>query len=68
MVKNIYNQKKLTITLKLQMNYLKMVTHINVIVQVQKLKIKKKEQDKKKFLIFMTESGEIRRKQMHQKI
>ena len=40
----------------------------NVIAQVKKLKIKKKEQDKKKFLKYMIENGEIKKKLMLQKI
>ena len=68
MEKNIYNPKKLKIILKLQMNYLKMVLHINVIVRVKKLKNKRKELDKKKFLISTIENGEIRKKPMLQKI
>ena len=34
----------------------------------EEIEEQKKEQDKKKFLIFMTESGEIKTKQMHPKI
>ena len=49
-------------------NYLKMVLHINVIVRVKKLKNKRKELDKKKFLISTIENGEIRKKPMLQKI
>ena len=50
------------------MNFLKMVMHTNVIVQAKKLRNKKKEQDKKKFLIFMIENGEIKKNLMLQKI
>ena len=42
--------------------------HINVNVKAKKLRNKKKEQDKKKFLIFMIENGEIKKNQMLQKI
>ena len=41
------------------MNYSKMVMHINVTVQLKKLKSKKKELDKKNFHIFTIENGEI---------
>ena len=50
------------------MSYLKMVMHINVIAQVKKQKNKKKDQDKKKFPIFMIENGGIKVKMMHPKI
>ena len=46
------------------MNYLKMEMLINAIAQVMKLKNKKKEQDKKNFLIFIIENGEIVQKLM----
>ena len=49
------------------MNYLKMDMHINVIVQVKKLKSKKKGLNKKKFLIFIIENGEIKINPMLQK-
>ena len=42
--------------------------HINAIVKVRKLKNKKKEQNKKKFLIFIIESGETKKKVMLPKI
>ena len=50
------------------MNYLKTVMHISVIAQAKKQKNKKKEQGKKKFLTFMIENGEIKKKLMLQKI
>ena len=56
------------IILKLLTNYYKMVMHTNVIVQMKKLKNKKKEQSKKKFLTFMIENGEIEVNPMLQKI
>ena len=42
--------------------------HTNAIVQMKKLKNKKKEQSKKKFLTFMIENGEIKVNPMLQKI
>ena len=50
------------------MNYLKEVVLINAIVQVKKLKIKKKELDKKNFRIFIIENGEIFLRKMLQQI
>ena len=50
------------------MNYLKMEMLINVIVQMKKLKSKKRELDKKSFLIFTIESGEILVNLRHLKI
>jgi hypothetical protein len=50
------------------MNYLKMVMLINAIAQVKKLKNKKKELDKKNFLIFIIENGEIYQSQKLLKI
>ena len=40
--------------------------HTSVIAQAKKQKNKKKEQDKKKFLIFTIENGEIKKKMMLQ--
>ena len=68
MVMNISNQQKLTIILKLHMNYLKVGMLIGAIAQVKKLKNKKKELDKKNFLIFIIENGEILQKRMLQRI
>ena len=41
------------------MNYLKMVMHTSAIARAKKLKNKKKELDKKSFLISIIENGEI---------
>ena len=49
-------------------SYLKMVMHINAIVQVKKLRNKRKELDKKNFHIFIVENVEIYQKQKHLKI
>ena len=52
----------------LLMSYLKMVMLISVIVQVKKSKNKKKDLNKKNFLIFIIENGEILQMQTLQKI
>ena len=50
------------------MNYYKMEMHINVIVQVRKLKNKKIELNKKNFLISIIENGEMQMKKTFRKI
>ena len=45
-----------------------MAMHINVIVQQRKLKNKKRELDKKNFLIFIIENGETYQNLRHLKI
>ena len=50
------------------MNYLKMVKRINVIVQAEEIEEQKKGLSKKKSLISMIENGEIRVRQMLQRI